>query len=168
MAASVPPAGRSAGLPGLAPGIAIAGTVGSLALVTDWNAAIIEEFRANGGEVGGQFAGAPMVILHTTGARTGREHVNPLVYLADGDRIVVFASKGGAPSNPDWYHNLVANPGATVEVGTDTVPVRARVAEGEERERLWSRQKELMPGFAEYEATTPRQIPVVVLERTDG
>ena len=148
--------------------MAIAGTVGSLALVTDWNAAIIEEFRANGGQVGGQFAGAPMVILHTTGARTGREHVNPLVYQPDADRIVVFASKAGAASNPDWYHNLVANPEAIVEVGTDTVPVRARVAEGEERERLWSRQKELMPGFAEYEARAPRQIPVVVLERTDG
>jgi deazaflavin-dependent oxidoreductase (nitroreductase family) len=134
--------------------------------VTDWNAAIIEEFRANGGQVGGQFAGAPMVILHTTGARTGRERVNPLVYQPDGDRIVVFASKGGAPSNPDWYHNLVANPEATVEVAADTVPVRARVAEGEERERLWSRQKELMPGFADYEARTTRQIPVVVLERT--
>lgn len=116
--------------------------------------------------MGGQFAGAPMVILHTTGARTGRERVNPLVYQPDGDRIVVFASKGGAPSNPDWYHNLVANPEATVEVAADTVPVRARVAEGEERERLWSRQKELMPGFADYEARTTRQIPVVVLERT--
>ncbi|HEX6419354.1 MAG TPA: nitroreductase family deazaflavin-dependent oxidoreductase [Acidimicrobiales bacterium] len=134
--------------------------------MTDWNAAIIEEFRANGGQVGGQFAGAPMVILHTTGARTGRERVNPLVYQPDGDRIVVFASKGGAPSSPDWYHNLVANPEATVEVAADTVPVRARVAEGEERERLWSRQKELMPGFADYEARTTRQIPVVVLERT--
>jgi deazaflavin-dependent oxidoreductase (nitroreductase family) len=134
--------------------------------VTDWNAAIIEEFRANGGQVGGQFAVAPLVILHTTGARTGRERVNPLVYQPDGDRIVVFASKGGAPSNPDWYHNLVANPEATVEVAADTVPVRARVAEGEERERLWSRQKELMPGFADYEARTTRQIPVVVLERT--
>jgi deazaflavin-dependent oxidoreductase (nitroreductase family) len=134
--------------------------------VSDWNAAIIDEFRANGGKVGGQFEGAAMLLLHTTGARTGQERVNPLVYTTEGDDLVVVASKGGAPTNPDWYHNLVANPDVTVEVGTDTMPVRARIAEGAERERLWSRQVEVMPGFAEYQAKTRRTIPVVVLERT--
>jgi deazaflavin-dependent oxidoreductase (nitroreductase family) len=134
--------------------------------VSDWNAAIIDEFRANGGKVGGQFEGAAMLLLHTAGARTGKERVNPLVYTTDGDDLVVVASKGGAPSNPDWYHNLLANPDVTVEVGTDTMPVRARVAEGAERERLWSHQVEVMPGFAEYQAKTSRTIPVVVLERT--
>ncbi|HEX8804555.1 MAG TPA: nitroreductase family deazaflavin-dependent oxidoreductase [Acidimicrobiales bacterium] len=132
--------------------------------MSDWNAKVIEEFRANGGKVGGQFAGAPMLILHTTGARTGAERVNPLVYQPDGDRMVVFASKGGAPTNPDWFHNLRANPDVTVEVGEGTVRARARVAEGEERERLWTRQQELMPGFADYQAKTSRPIPVVVLE----
>jgi deazaflavin-dependent oxidoreductase (nitroreductase family) len=132
--------------------------------MSDFNAQIIEEFRANAGKVGGDFEGAPMVLLHTIGARTGADRVNPLVYGRDGDNLVIFASRGGAPTHPDWFHNLVAHPDVTVEVGTDTVPVRARVAEGDERERLWARQKELMPGFAEYEAKTTRQIPVIVLE----
>ena len=132
--------------------------------MSDWNASIIEEFRANGGKVGGPFAGAPMLILHTTGAKTGQERVNPLVYQAVGDDLVVFASKAGAPTNPDWFHNLVAHPDVTVEVGAETVARRARVAEGDEHERIWSRQKELMPGFADYEAATTRRIPVVVLE----
>jgi deazaflavin-dependent oxidoreductase (nitroreductase family) len=134
--------------------------------VSDWNAAIIDEFRANGGKVGGQFEGAPMLLLHTTGAKTGKERVNPLVYATDGDNLVVFASKAGAPTHPDWYHNLVANPDVTAEVATDTVLMRARVAEGDERERIWSRQVQVMPGFAEYQANTSRTIPVVVLERT--
>jgi deazaflavin-dependent oxidoreductase (nitroreductase family) len=132
--------------------------------MSDWNASIIEEFRANDGKVGGPFEGAPMLLLHTTGAKTGQERVNPLVYQAVGDDLVVFASKAGAPTNPDWFHNLVAHPDVTVEVGTDTVARRARVAEGDEHERIWSRQKELMPGFADYEAATSRRIPVVVLE----
>jgi deazaflavin-dependent oxidoreductase (nitroreductase family) len=134
--------------------------------MSDWNTAIIDEFRANAGKVGGSFEGAPMVILHTTGARTGQERVHPLVYQPVGDDIAVFASKGGAPTHPQWFHNLVAHPDVTVEIGTDTAPMRARVAEGDERERIFSRQKELMPGFAGYEANTTRQIPVVVLERT--
>ena len=134
--------------------------------MSDWNAAIIDEFRANGGKVGGQFEGAPMLLLHTTGAKTGKERVNPLVYATDGDNLVVFASKAGAPTHPDWYHNLVANPDVTAEVATDTVLMRARVAEGDERERIWSRQVQVMPGFAEYQANTSRTIPVVVLERT--
>ena len=135
-----------------------------MAEANDWNKRIIEEFRANGGKVGGQFAGAPLLLLHTTGAKTGQARVNPMMYLADGNDHVVFASKAGAPTNPDWYHNLVANPRASIEVGDQTFNVVARVAEGETRERLWSRQKELYPGFADYEAKTTRQIPVVILE----
>jgi len=135
-----------------------------MAEANDWNTRIIEEFRANGGKVGGQFAGAPLLLLHTTGAKTGQARVNPMMYLADGDDHVVFASKAGAPTNPDWYHNLVANPRASIEVGDQTLNVVARVADGETRERLWSRQKELYPGFADYEAKTTRQIPVVILE----
>ena len=135
-----------------------------MAEANDWNTRIIEEFRANGGKVGGQFAGAPLLLLHTTGANTGQARVNPMMYLADGNDHVVFASKAGAPTNPDWYHNLVANPRASIEVGDQTFNVVARVAEGETRERLWSRQKELYPGFADYEAKTTRQIPVVILE----
>jgi deazaflavin-dependent oxidoreductase (nitroreductase family) len=132
--------------------------------VSDFNTAIIDEFRANEGKVGGAFDGAPLLLLHTVGARSGRERVNPLVYAGDGDGLVVFASKAGAPTHPDWYHNVVANPDVTVEVGTETQARRARVTEGDERDRLWARQKELMPGFADYEARTSRQIPVVVLE----
>ena len=132
----------------------------------DWNAGIIKEFRENGGKVGGQFEGAPLLILHSTGAKTGRERVNPIMYQAVGDDYAVFASKAGAPTNPDWYHNLKAHPDATVEVGTDTVKVKARVAEGEERERIWSKQKADYPGFAEFEEKTSRQIPVVILTPT--
>ncbi len=135
--------------------------------MNDFNQRIIEEFRANGGRVGGPFEGAPMLLLHTTGARSGAERVSPVVYQPDDGGWVVFASKGGAPTNPDWFHNLRAHPDATIEVGTDTVPVVARVAEGDERERLWSRQKERMPGFADYEQKTTREIPVVVLERRE-
>jgi deazaflavin-dependent oxidoreductase (nitroreductase family) len=135
-----------------------------MADMNDFNTKIIEEFRANEGRVGGPFEGAPILLLHSKGAKSGTERVAPLVYRSDGDRYVIFASKAGAPTNPDWFHNLRANPDAKVEVGTSTVPVRARVAEGNERERLWSAQKEAMPGFAEYEEKTTRQIPVVVLE----
>jgi deazaflavin-dependent oxidoreductase (nitroreductase family) len=132
----------------------------------DWNTKIIEEFRANRGKVGGMFESTPLLLLHHTGAKTGRVRVNPLAYATDGDdRLVVFASKGGAPTNPDWFHNLKANPRATVEVGTETFQVRAQVAEGDERERLWNRQTKVAPGFAEYQRNTKRQIPVVVLER---
>jgi deazaflavin-dependent oxidoreductase (nitroreductase family) len=130
----------------------------------DWNKRIIEEFRANQGKVGGMFEGTPILLLHHTGAKSGKVRVNPLAYQANGNRLVVFASKGGAPTNPDWFHNLKANPRATVEVGTETRDVRARVAEGEEREKIWSRQKEIMPGFAGYETKTTRQIPVIILE----
>jgi deazaflavin-dependent oxidoreductase (nitroreductase family) len=133
----------------------------------DWNQKIIEEFRANGGDVGGPFEGLPLLLLHTTGAKTGHSRVNPLAYQVDGARLVVFASKGGAPTNPDWYHNLLANPRVSVEVGDDTRKVTARVAEGDERERIWTRQKDLVPGFADYEQRTTRQIPVIILEPVD-
>jgi deazaflavin-dependent oxidoreductase (nitroreductase family) len=133
--------------------------------VNDFNTAIIEEFRANEGRVGGQFEGAPMLLLHSTGARSGQERVNPLAYQDLGDgAVAVFASKGGAPDNPDWFHNVVAHPDASIEIGAGTRDVRARIAEGDERERIWSAQKERMPGFAQYEQATTRQIPVVVLE----
>lgn len=133
--------------------------------MSDWNTKIIEEFRATGGKVGGQFDGAPLILLHSTGAKSGQDRVAPVMYLADGDDLVVFASKAGADTNPDWFHNLEANPDTRVEIGPDTVAVRARVAEGEERDRLFDRQKAAYPGFADYEAGTDRVIPVVVLER---
>jgi deazaflavin-dependent oxidoreductase (nitroreductase family) len=135
--------------------------------MNDWNAKTIEEFRANGGKVGGNFEGAPLLLLHHIGAKTGTERVNPVMYQAVGRDYAVFASKGGAPTNPDWYHNLLANPDATIEIGAGTKAVHARVAEGDERERIWSTQKERYPGFAEYEAKTTRQIPVVILEAID-
>lgn len=131
----------------------------------DWNQTIIDEFRANEGRVGGNFDGAPLLLLHTTGAKSGESRVNPVMYQADGERLAVFASKGGAPTNPDWYYNILANPHAHVEVGTDAFDVIARVAEGEERKRIWQRQKERYPGFAAYERRTSRQIPVIVLTR---
>ncbi len=132
----------------------------------DFNQQIIDEFRANAGIVGGPFEGAAMILVHHTGAKSGTARVTPLVYRADGDAIVIFASKAGAPDNPAWFHNLVANPETSVEVGTDTIAVRARVAEGDERDRLWTAQKADSPQFAEYEAKTTRTIPVVVLDRT--
>jgi deazaflavin-dependent oxidoreductase (nitroreductase family) len=129
----------------------------------DFNAETIEEFRANGGRVGGMFEGTPLLLLHHTGARSGKERVNPLAYNRDGDRYIIFASKGGAPSNPDWYHNLKAHPEITIEVGTETIPVTAGEAVGEERERLFRAQAERSPAFAEYQAKTDRVIPVIVL-----
>jgi len=133
--------------------------------VNDWNQRIIAEFRANGGHVGGPFEGAPMVLLTHTGAKTRTERTTPLMCLPNGDDVVVFASKAGAPTNPDWYHNLLAHPEATIELGTETIPVHARVAEGAERDELWSRQKAAYPQFQGYEDATSRVIPVVVLER---
>ncbi|HCO02659.1 MAG TPA: nitroreductase family deazaflavin-dependent oxidoreductase [Actinobacteria bacterium] len=135
--------------------------------MADWNTNIIEEFRANEGRIGGPFEGHPMLLLHHTGAKSSTERVNPLAYQALGDgAVAVFASKGGAPTNPDWYHNLRANPTATVEIGTETFDVTARVAEGDERERIWDKQKLNISAFADYETKVSRQIPVVVLERT--
>lgn len=134
--------------------------------MSDWNTAIIEEFRTNGGKAGGQFEGKPLLLLHHTGARTGTPRVSPLMYQAVGDDFAVFASKGGADTNPDWLHNLVAHPATEVEVGSGTVAVRARVVEGDERERIWSQQKTDWPFFADYEQKTARtRIPVIVLQR---
>ena len=130
-----------------------------------WNEKIIEEFRANDGVVGGDLAGVPLLLLHHTGAKSGIERVNPLAYQRNGNSVAVFASKGGAPTNPDWYHNLVANPDVSVEIGTETQTGTARVAGEEERARIWGAQKTLFPQFAEYETTAaPRKIPVVVLD----
>jgi deazaflavin-dependent oxidoreductase (nitroreductase family) len=131
----------------------------------DFNHSVITEFRANGGKVGGQFANAPMLLLTTTGAKSGQPRTNPLVYTTDGDRMVIMASKGGAPTNPDWYHNVVANPVVTIEVGSEQFQARARIAEGPERERLFNQMTQQLPNFAEYQQKTTRQIPVVVLER---
>jgi deazaflavin-dependent oxidoreductase (nitroreductase family) len=129
----------------------------------DFNAQIIDEFRANEGRVGGMFENMPLVLLHHTGAKSGTAYTNPLAYLRDGDRYVIFASKAGAPENPGWYYNLKAHPDTTIEVGTDTVDVRAGEAESEERERLFATQAERSPTFAEYQAKAGRVIPVMVL-----
>jgi deazaflavin-dependent oxidoreductase (nitroreductase family) len=133
--------------------------------MSDWNEKIIAEFRANEGRVGGNFEGAPLLLLHSTGARTGEERVNPMMYQAVGDSFAVFASKAGADTNPDWFHNLKANPEATIEVGTETLEVTARVLDDEERAPIWEEQKRRYPGFADYEAKTDRVIPVVMLDR---
>ena len=132
----------------------------------DFNARIIEEFRANQGVVGGPFEGATLLLLHHVGARSGKDRVNPLVYNRDGDRYVVFASKAGAPTNPDWYHNLKASPNVTIEVGTDTIEVAASEASGDERDRLFGAQVERSPQFGEYQSKTDRVIPVIVLTPT--
>jgi deazaflavin-dependent oxidoreductase (nitroreductase family) len=129
-----------------------------------FNSKIIAEFRANGGKVGGPFEGSPLLLLHTTGAKSGRERVNPLAYQALDHGYAVFASKGGSPENPAWFYNLLANPRARAEVGTQTVDVTARVADGPDRDRIWTAQKNARPNFANYEQKTSRQIPVVILE----
>ncbi|MEO7409864.1 MAG: nitroreductase family deazaflavin-dependent oxidoreductase [Sphingomicrobium sp.] len=131
----------------------------------NWNENLINEFRANGGKVAGMFAGASLLLLTTTGARTGRRLTSPLMYGMDSERIMIFASKAGAPTNPDWYHNLVANPRVTVEMGTETFEADALVTEGDERDRLFTRHAEKSPQFAEYQANTTRKIPVVALVR---
>ena len=131
----------------------------------EMNKRIMEEFRANGGFVGGIFEGAPMLILHSIGAKSGKPRVNPLMYQALGNDFAIFASNAGAPNNPLWYNNLEKNPEASVEVATDTVKVSARIAHGEEREEIWTRQKADFPMFTSYEQQTDRQIPVILLER---
>ncbi|HEX6287094.1 MAG TPA: nitroreductase family deazaflavin-dependent oxidoreductase [Acidimicrobiia bacterium] len=133
--------------------------------MSNWNDGIVDEFRSNSGEVGGIFAGKPLLLLHHRGARTGRERVSPLMYQRVGDSYAVFASKGGAETNPDWYHNLRAHPEVEIEVGEFTLDVRARVARGEEQDTIWERQKREFPQFAGYEEKTSReQIPVIVLD----
>ena len=133
--------------------------------MSDFNTQVIEEFRANAGRVGGNFEGAPMVIITTTGAKSGQPRTLPLVYLPDSDRVVIFASKAGAPTNPDWYHNIVANPNLTVEVGSETYDAVAEEITGEERDRLFAAQVAAMPGFQTYADNTTRLIPVVALNR---
>ncbi len=135
-------------------------------MAQDWNRRIIEEFRANGGKVGGRFEGRLLLLLHHRGAKTGTERVNPLAYRDVGDgAVAVFASAGGSHKNPDWYHNLLANPRAKVEVGTETFEVEAREAVGEERDRIWEELKREVPAFGDYERQTSRTIPVMILER---
>ncbi|WIG61278.1 MAG: AclJ [Ktedonobacterales bacterium] len=131
---------------------------------SDYNQAVIEKFRANGGEVGGPNR---LLLLTTTGAKSGQPRITPVAYSTDGAHLVIIASKGGAPTNPDWYYNLLANPLVTVELGTERFQARATVAEGQERERLYAQHAALMPGFAEYQRKTTRQIPVVLLDRVE-
>ena len=133
--------------------------------IQDWNRKVIEEFRANQGQVGGQFKGAPVLLLHTTGAKTGQERVHPMMYLDLDGRRFVFASKAGADTNPDWYRNLTAHPDVTVEVGPDTHAARATPIVGAERDKVYAEQARRYPGFAEYQEKTSRVIPVVELTR---
>lgn len=133
--------------------------------VSDWNQQIIEEFRANEGHVGGPFEGAPLLLLHHTGRKSGTERVTPMMYQAVGDAYAVFASYAGADIHPAWYHNMLANPDVSAEIGTETVALRARDLPAGERDPLWEKQKKDYPGFADYESKTDRTIPVVLLER---
>jgi deazaflavin-dependent oxidoreductase (nitroreductase family) len=132
----------------------------------NYNQRVIDEFRANGGVVHGR--GSSLLLLTTTGAKSGKRHTTPLAYTRDGDHYVILASKGGAPTNPSWYHNLVAHPEVTVEVSGETFKAKASVAEGTERERLFNQMAAKMPGFADYQRTTTRQIPVIILTRVQG
>jgi deazaflavin-dependent oxidoreductase (nitroreductase family) len=136
-----------------------------MADMNDFNTKIIEEFRANNGKVGGPFEDAAIVLLTTTGAKSGQPRVYPVVYRTDGGRIYVFASKAGAPTNPDWYYNLVAHPDISVEVGSDTFDVTATEIKGAERDRIYADQAREFPGFADYQANTDRVIPVIALDR---
>ena len=136
-----------------------------MAAFNDFNKKIMAEFHEKGGKVGGPFAGADVLILTTTGRKSGQTRWNPLVYSRDGERYVIVASKGGAPTSPDWYHNLVANESAVIEVGTDVIPVTASMADGAERDRLYAQHAKNMPQFNEYAQKTWRTIPVVVLTR---
>ena len=131
----------------------------------DWNTKIIEEFRANGGKVGGPFEGAPMILIHHVGARTGTHRVTPLVYFPDGDDILIVASKAGAPTHPDWYYNVTKNPRIDVEVGTETFPVEVKELDPEERARTWPTVVAANPGFGEYQEKTDRVIPLLRLTR---
>ena len=135
----------------------------AVAATNSWNTSIIEEFRANEGRVGGPFEGAPVLLLHTIGAKSGQTRVNPMMYLREGDRLFVFASKAGADTHPDWYHNLIAKPAVSVEIGTETLSGTASPLGEDERRRVYAIQAERFPGFAEYEKKTTRVISVVEL-----
>jgi deazaflavin-dependent oxidoreductase (nitroreductase family) len=132
---------------------------------SNWNKNLIEQYRANGGKVNGWNEGRNLLLLTTKGAKTGKEHVNPVAFTRDGDRLIVIASKGGAPTNPDWYYNLLANREVTVEVGRERYKARATVTEEPERTRLYDQMAAIMPGFAEYQRNTTRKIPLVILQR---
>jgi deazaflavin-dependent oxidoreductase (nitroreductase family) len=132
----------------------------------NFNDNLIAEFRANSGNVGGMFEGMPLLLLTTRGAKSGQTRISPLAYTKDGDRYVIIASKGGAPTNPNWFHNVRVNPDVTVEVGTDSFPARASIPEGAERQRLFDQMAAQLPNFGEYQKNTTRQLPVIVLERT--
>jgi len=138
---------------------------GIMANQNNWNQQTIEAFRANAGKVGGFWEGKPLLLLTTTGAKSGTKHTTPTMYLRDSNRLLVFASKGGAPGNPDWYYNLLAHPEVTVEVGPETYQATAVPVTGEERDRLYAKQAELYPQFADYQRKTTRKIPVIALER---
>jgi deazaflavin-dependent oxidoreductase (nitroreductase family) len=138
---------------------------GTVSGPNDWNAGIVAQFRANEGRVGGQFEGSTLLLLHTVGRRSGVERINPLAYFADGDRYLIVASKGGHPSNPDWYFNLVDNPRVTIEVGTETFEADAVEVAGEDREIVWKRIVATAPGFGEYQKRTDRILPVIALTR---
>lgn len=129
------------------------------------NRQVIEEFRASGGKVGGQNANRPLLLLTTIGAKSGKPYTTPVMYLRDGERLAIFATHGGSPTSPDWYHNLVAHPTVTVEIGTESFAAQASVTTGSERDALYARQAEFYPQFAEYQQRTTRRIPVVILER---
>ena len=129
------------------------------------NKKIIDEFRANGGKVGGPFAGKSLLLLHTKGAKSGQERINPVACVKDDDRLVVIASKGGSPTHPDWYYNILASPDLSVEVGTEKFQVHAMIAEEPERTRLYNKMVDMMPGFDDYRKKTTRKIPVIVLTR---
>lgn len=131
----------------------------------DYTRALVNEYRENGGKVSGMFAGTPLLLLTTIGAKSGKPRVTPLIYTTDGDRLVIIASNGGEPSNPNWYHNLIANPVATVELGTEKFQIRANVANPTDHDHLYAKMVEKWPGFAEYERKTTRKIPVFVLAR---
>lgn len=134
-----------------------------MAEVNDWNRKVIEEFRANGGKVGGRFEGKTLALLHTRGAKSGQARINPLACIRDGERYVVIASKAGAPTHPDWYYNVAAHPTVTVEYGTETFQAQATIAAEPERTRLYNKMIEIMPGFAEYQQKAGRVIPVIIL-----
>lgn len=134
----------------------------------DWNQQVIKEFRENNGKVGGNFAGKDLILLHTIGAKSGEQRVNPVMYLPDDGRFVIVASKGGAPTNPDWYYNILAHPQFEVEVGSETFMVRASVAEEPQRTQLFRKMVAINPGFGDYEQKTTRTIPVIILTRVSA
>jgi len=145
--------------------VSITPTGGIMTTRNDYNRQVVEEFRANGGKVGGMWEGTPLLLLTTTGARSGERRITPMGYLPDGDRLLVWASNGGAPTHPDWYHNLVVHPHVTVEVGTQTFDAIAVVTEASERERLWTKAVQCYPILAEHQAKTTRQFPLIALSR---